>query len=68
MKFITIKLPKDRDLLFELSKYNTLIVSIYIVNYDMDRIIIRNNSDLLIIISRYTKLGRVVEYKVVNYF
>jgi len=68
VKFITIKLPKDRDLLFELSKYNTLIVSIYIVNYDMDRIIIRNNSDLLIIISRYTKLGRVVEYKVVNYF
>jgi len=68
VKSIIIKFPSNRDLLFELSKYNTLIVLIYIVNYDIDRIIIRNNTDLPIIISRYIKLGRVIEYKVVNYF
>jgi len=68
VKFITIKLPGNRDLLFELSKYNTLTVLVYIVNYDINRIIVWNNTDLFIIISRHTKLGRVIEYKIISYF
>ncbi len=34
----------------------------------MDRIIVRNNTDLLVIIGRYTRLGKVIEYKVTKYF
>jgi len=68
VKFISIKLPIDRDFLFEPSKHDTLIVSTYIVNYSINRIVVRNNINLPVIINRYIKLKRVVEYKTINYF
>ncbi len=60
MKFLI-----DRDLLFEPSKYDILIVSTYIVNYNINKIVVRNNINLPVIINRYINLGRVVEYKII---
>ena len=40
----------------------------YIINYNIDRIIVRNNTNLPIIISRYTRLGKIIKYEITKYF
>jgi hypothetical protein len=68
IKSIKSDLPYNYNLLFKLSQLNILIITAYIVNYNINKIIVRNNTDLLIIISRYTRLGKIIKYKVIKYF
>lgn len=70
---ITVKsmksdLPQDRDLLFEPSQLDALIVTAYVVDCDMDRIMVRNDTDLPVIIGRHARLGKVIEYEAAGCF
>ena len=47
---------------------NILTLSVNIVDYILSRIIIRNNIDLLVMLARYTRLDKILEYKIEEYF
>lgn len=63
-----VTLLKNRDLIFESEQLDVLILSAHIVNYNLIYIVVRNDIDLLIILFRYTRLGKVLEYEAVGCF
>lgn len=63
-----VTLLNNRDLIFKPEQLDTLILSAYIINYNLTHIIIRNNIDLPVILLRYTRLDRILEYKTTECF
>ena len=63
-----LSLPIDRDFIFEPNILNTLLVYIYVVNYNMSEVFIRNNTDYEITLPRRTRLGNVTEYDTTGAF
>ena len=49
---LTFNLSNNRDLLFELQTLNVLLIYVYIINYEVFKIFIRNNSNKFITLSR----------------
>ena len=63
-----IDLLLDRDLIFESEQLNVLTLLVNIVDYNLSRIVIRNNIDLLVTLNRYARLDKILEYEVERYF
>ena len=63
-----IDLPQDRDLIFKPDQLDSLTLSAHIINYNLTRVIIYNNTDLSITLSRYLRLNKVLKYEVEEYF
>ena len=62
------KLLINRDLIFELKQLNILTLLIYIIDYNLLRVIIRNNFNLLIIFIKYIRLNKILKYKIIKCF
>ena len=58
----------NRDFIFKLKQFNILIFLTYIINYNLSRIVIRNNINLLIIFIKYAHLNKMFKYKIEEYF
>ena len=58
------KLLYNRDFLFESQKLDTLLIYVYIVNYNMLKIFIRNNINYIISLSRKVKLKMIINYEI----
>ena len=65
---LNVELPVNRDLIFESKQLNTLTLSIYVINYNLSHLMIRNNINLPVILIRYVRLNKILEYKVEGYF
>ena len=63
-----IYLSENRDLLFELSQVDALTLSAHIVDHNLSRIVVRNDTDLPVTPIRRTRLGKVLEYEAEGYF
>ena len=55
-------LPDNRDLIFKPKTLDTLSVYAYIVDYNISKVFIRNDTDRLITLLRYQKLGNITDY------
>ena len=44
------------------------MLSINIINYNLVRIVIRNNIDLLVIFIKYTRFNKIQKYKTIKCF
>ena len=58
-----VDLPPDRDLIFESEQLDTLTLSAHLVDHTLSQVLIRNDTDLPITLSRHTRLSKVLEYK-----
>ena len=56
-------LPADRDFIFEPAEHDSLSVCAHVVDNTMSEILVRNNSDLPVVLPKRTRLGKVVEYE-----
>ena len=56
-------LPDDRDLIFEPDQLDALTLSAHIVDHNMSRVIVRNDTDLPVTLPRRARLGQVLEYE-----
>ena len=65
---LNIKLSLNQNLIFKLKQLNTLTLSIYIINHHLSRFIIRNNINLLITLSRHTRLSKILKYEIIGCF
>ena len=63
-----IDLSQDRDLIFEPDQLDVLTLSAYIVNYNLLRVIVYNDTDLPITLLRYLRLDKVFKYEAEGYF
>ena len=61
-------LLNDREFLFKLYKFNTLFIYIYIVNYNIFKIFVRNDINYIIKLPRRIKLDIIINYKINNYY
>ncbi len=52
-----LDLPTDRDLIFELDKLDKLLVYIYIIDYNISHVFIRNNIDKEIKLPKNIRIG-----------
>ena len=64
----SINLLINRDLIFELDQLNIFIFLINIVNYNLLRIIIRNDINLSITFNKYIRLSKIFKYKIEEYY
>lgn len=62
-----LDLSDDRDLLFESKTLNTLSVYAYIVNHNVSKIFVRNNSNKPITLPRKQKLSHITNYNASAY-
>ena len=58
-----VDLPKDRDLIFEPEQLDALTLSAHIVDHNLSRLLIRNDTNLPVTLSRHVYLGKVLEYE-----
>lgn len=58
-----VTLPNDRELIFEPDQLDVLILSAHIVDHNMSRVIVRNDTDLPVTLPRRVRLGQVLEYE-----
>lgn len=63
----TLNLSNDRDLLFEPQILDALLVYAYIVDHEVSKIFVRNDSNKPITLPRKQKLGRITNYDVSSY-
>ena len=63
-----LNLLNNRDLLFESQILNVLLMYVYIVNYEVSKIFVRNNSNKFITLSQKQKLKRIINYNVSSYY
>ena len=61
-------LPTDRDFIFEPKSLDSLSVYIYIIDYSISQIFIRNDTDKNIVLPRNIRVGSVAEYDLVGCF
>ena len=59
----SVDLSSDRDLMFESEQLDELTLSIHIVDHSLSRIVIRNDTDLPITLTRYVRFDKVFEYE-----
>ena len=66
----SVDLPSGRDLIFEPEQMNTLILFVSVVDNSLSSqdVIVRNDTNLLVILVRYTRLDKVLKYKTEEYF
>ena len=57
------KLSTDRDFIFESTEHDSLSVCVHIVDRFMSEVLVRNDFDQLIVLSKRIKLGKVMEYE-----
>ena len=58
-----VDLPQDRDLIFEPDQLDSLTLSAHIVNHNLTRVVVHNDTDLPITLPRHLRLGKVLEYE-----
>lgn len=58
-----IDLSTNRNFIFESDQLKILTFSINIVNYNLSRIVIRNNIDLLITFIKYVRFNKMLKYE-----
>ena len=63
-----VDLPSDRDLIFKPEQLDALTLSANIVDHNLSRIVVRNNTNLPITLTRYARLGKVLEYEAAGCF
>ena len=63
-----LSLLNDREFLFKLHRLNILSVYIYIVNYKIFEVFVRNDIDYAIKLPRRIKLNIIINYKTINYY
>ena len=63
-----LNLSFNRDLIFKLKQLDTLTLLTHIVDHNISHIIIRNNISHSVILSRYTRLNKVLKYEAKNCF
>ena len=63
-----VELPQDRDLIFEPDQLDTLTLSAHIINHNLTRIIVHNDTNLPITLSRHLRLNKILEYEAEGYF
>ncbi len=61
-----LQLPKDRDFIFEPQTLDTLSAYVYIVDYTVSSVFVRNDTDKPVTLPRRQKLGKVSDYKVTD--
>ena len=61
-------LPQDRDLIFEPDQLEALTLSAHIVDHNLERVMVHNDTDLPIILPRHLRLGKVQEYEAAGCF
>ena len=65
---LNAKLSLNRDLIFESKQLNILTLLIHIVDYNLSRFMIRNDINLSVILFRYTRLNKILEYETTSCF
>lgn len=65
---LQMPLPDDQDFLFHPATQTNLTLYIYIVDYEISKILVKNALDWLLCISYYQKLGHIVDIRYNNYF
>ena len=63
-----LKLPKDRDFIFEPEVLDSLSPCAHIVDASISRVFVRNDTDHDVVLARNTNLGKVAEYKLAGCF
>lgn len=63
-----INLSINRDLIFKLKQLNALTFLTHIVNYNLSRIMIRNDIDLLIIFIKHARFDKMFKYETKKYY
>ena len=58
-----VTLPDDRDLIFEPEQLDDLTLSAHIVDHNLSHLMVRNDTDLPVTLSRHARLGQVLEYE-----
>ena len=58
-----VELLVDRELIFKPKRLDALTLFAYLINYNLARIIVYNDTNLSITLLRYTRLGKVLKYK-----
>ena len=61
-------LLNDRKFFFELYKFDTLFIYIYIVNYNISEVFVKNDINRIIKLPRKVKLNIIINYKAINYY
>lgn len=58
-----VELPQDRDLIFEPDQLDALTLSAHIVDHNLTRVMVHNDTDLPITLPRHLRLDKVLEYE-----
>lgn len=61
-------LPTDRDLVFEPEQLDALTLSAHVVDYNMSYIIVHNETNLPVTLSRRVRLDKMLKYEAEGYF
>ena len=65
---LNAKLLLNRNLIFKLKQSNILTFLIHIVDYNLSRLMIRNDINLAIILFQRTRLNKILKYEITSYF
>ena len=63
-----LKLLNNYNYIFKFKKFNILSIYIYIINYNILKVFVRNNINYIINLSRKIKLKIIINYKIIKYF
>ena len=63
-----LDLSANRDFLFESQIYTTLFIYTHIVDKNISFVFVQNNTNYLIILLKYVKLGHIMKYKKSGYY
>jgi len=65
---MSLKLPRDRDFIFEPGSLDTLSPCAHIIDADMSHVFVRNDTDVPVVLNRNQLLGNVSEYELAGCF